>query len=174
VNVIDEKGRLFGKVSILDLLIVLAIIGVGAGYVYRQISPRIAMIINANDVFYITLEVERQRAFNAHAVAPGDVMFRQHDNQPLGTVVSVDLVPATNIMHRIDGTALIVETEYRYTAYITLESIGTITNRGHFVNGTTLMAPGRNVVLMSNRVIMPNARVYSVSQDMPGEYVVSE
>ncbi|MCL2217634.1 MAG: DUF4330 domain-containing protein, partial [Defluviitaleaceae bacterium] len=38
---IDKNGRLFGKVSIIDILIVAAVLVLGIGFLYRQTSERL-------------------------------------------------------------------------------------------------------------------------------------
>ena len=164
---IDEKGRLFKRVSIIDILLLVAIIVVAAGFAYREISPRLQLIINPTDVFYITLESNRLRGVNVDAIDYGDIMFRLHDTHPMGTVVGMTVGPAVEILQRADGSAVLVEMEERYRIVLTLEARGSITETGYFVNGTDHIAPGSEIILVSNRVYLPVVFVYSLHRERP-------
>ena len=162
---IDEKGRLFGKVSILDMIIVMAVIGLALGFVYRRAAPGVQQILQTDSVFYVTFVLEGVRDFTTNAVDTGDVFFRQHDRQPLGSVIRTDVKPATDILYKTDGTAVLAEVEGRYDLYLTLECRGSITDTGYYVNGSQQMAEGGRMRIQSNR-ILSGAMVYSVDESI--------
>lgn len=43
MKIINEKGKLFGVINIVDLLVVLAVIAVAAGIGYKLLQPRSRM-----------------------------------------------------------------------------------------------------------------------------------
>ena len=161
---IDKNGKIFGKVSIIDILIIVAILAVGIGFVYRNVAPQFSYIINPNDVFYVTIESNRLRGFNKDAIEVGDLMFRLHGTHPLGRVVDIFYGPAMEIIRRTDGLADLVQMEERYQIFITLESTGNIRATGYFVNGNDHIAPGSEIILVSNRVHLPLTTVYSIRE----------
>ncbi|MCL2216847.1 MAG: DUF4330 domain-containing protein, partial [Defluviitaleaceae bacterium] len=152
---------------IIDILIVAAVLVLGIGFLYRQTSERLAAIMDADQEFYIVLETNRLRAINLEAIEVGDTMFRFHGRDPMGTVVDIQLYPATDVMRRRDGTAIIAEMEGRYRVVLTLASRGSITDTGYFVNGIDHIAPGMEVVLVSNMVHLPSVRAYYVGRERP-------
>jgi len=163
---IDNQGRIKGRVSIIDILIVLAVLALVAGFVYRQATPHIADILRPDDTFQVTFEVNRIRSVIAEdAVVVGDLVFRQHDRQALGRIVAVDRHPATEVMQRSDGSAVLATMDDRYSLHITIEATGSISNSGVFVNGNDAISPGAEIVLINRRFIFPLARVYSVTWD---------
>ena len=164
---IDKHGKLFGRVSIIDILIVVAILALGIGFVIRQTSEGLATLISPNQPFYIVLETNRLRDVNLDAIAVGDTMFRLHSRDPMGTIVDIELHPATETMRRRDGVVVIAEMESRYRVVITLESQGSITSTGYFVNGLDHVAPGMEIVLVSNRIYLPAVTAYHVGQVRP-------
>jgi len=166
---IDNQGKIRGKVSIIDIIIVLVVLALAIGFIYRQATPHIADILRADDTVYITFEVNRIRSVIAEdAVVVGDSVFRQHAaRQALGTIVAVEHLPATEVMQRADGTAVNAIMEGRYSLRITIESTGNSTNSGFFANGNDHLAPGGEVALINSRFIFPLARVYSVSTERP-------
>ena len=165
---IDSQGKIKGRVSIIDILIVLAVLALAAGLVYRRATPRLQEILRPSDEFYIVFEVNRIRSIIAeNSVEVGDLIFRQHERQPLGTIVAIERHPATDIMRRTDGTAIIAEMEDRYNLHITVEAIGSITNSGYIVNGNDHIATSAEIVLANNRIHFPLARVHFVGQELP-------
>ncbi|MCL2571376.1 MAG: DUF4330 domain-containing protein [Defluviitaleaceae bacterium] len=163
---IDAQGKIKGRVSIIDIVIVLALLGLIVGFVYRNAAPHIETVLRPDDNFYVTFEVNRIRSVIAEdAVVVGEYVFRQHDRQPLGRIVAIDKLPATEVMQRSDGTAVLATMEDRYSLHITIEATGSITESGFFANGNDAIAPGAEIILVNRRFIFPLARVYSVSLD---------
>ena len=165
---VDNQGRIKGRVSIIDIIIVLAIVGIIAGIVYRRAAPHIYDILRPDSEFIVVFEVNRIRSIIAHdTVRVGDMLFRQHERQALGRIIDVEHLPAIDVMHRTDGTIILAEMEDRYRAFITVECVGSITDRGFFVNGSKHVAEGSEMVLVSNRVILPDSVVYAISEVKP-------
>jgi hypothetical protein len=164
---IDEKGRLWGRVSIIDILIILAVIGVGLSFVYKRTSPEVGRIVNADTTFYVTMVANQLREFSVNAIAEGDIIYEQYERQALGRVVKLEVAPATEYLLKTDGTAMLAEMEDRYKVFITLECVGNINEEGFYANGIRHVAVGREIVLVSNRVILPDSLVYAISETKP-------
>ena len=161
---LDEKGRLFGKISVIDILVILAVFVLTAGFLYNRTSQNIRQIIAADTPIYVTFMVEGVRDFSFGAVDTGDVFFRQHERTiPLGTVTEVTRGPAYDIIILADGTAQYAPMVGRYNMFITLSGIGSITDAGFFLNGTQQMSVGGSMTLQSNR-FLATVRVYDVIQ----------
>jgi len=164
---IDKNGKIKGRVSIIDIVIVLAVLALVAGFVYRQTSDRFGAILRADETFYVTVETNRLRSLNVDAVSIGDIMFRMDSRQPFGTVIDIRTEPATNNIWHSDGTITEAEMEDRYLLTLVLESTGSITQTGYFVNGTDHIASGSDVMLVSNRLFLPVIQVLEISTERP-------
>ncbi|MCL2420517.1 MAG: DUF4330 domain-containing protein [Defluviitaleaceae bacterium] len=160
---IDEKGRLFGKVSLIDIFVVLAVVVLVVGFVYNRTSQHVRQIIMADTPMTVTFLVEGVRDFSLDAVEEGDIFFRQHERVPLGTVSSVVTGPAYDIVIQTDGTAAYVPVEDRFNMYITLDAVGSITATGFFVNGTQQMSEGGRMSIQSNN-LLTMAMIYDVGE----------
>jgi len=160
---IDNQGRIKGRVSIVDIFIVLLLVALVAVFVYRQATPHIEAILRPDDEILVTFEVNRMRSVIAEdAVVVGEYVFRQHNRQPLGRIISVYNHPATDIMQLPNGTAINAVMEDRYALHITIAATGNVSESGFLVNGNDNISPGAEVVLINRRFIFPLARVYSV------------
>jgi len=159
---IDKHGKLFKRFSIIDLIIVLAVIVIIAGFTVRQLVPRLQNVIAPSDTFYVQVEGTGLRHFITDEIHIGDVVARQFVHT-IGTVVDVAVSPAMDYLHRANGTAMLVPMEQRYNILITIQAIGSINDNGFFINGTDRIAPGSEIALHSNRVFIPDGRVQSIS-----------
>ena len=164
MRVMDEKGRLFGKVSVIDMLVVLAVAGLAAGFIYKHMSRDIQQIINADARFYVTFKAVQLRDFSVDAVSEGDIYFRRFDSQAMGKVARVDIHPGTDIMLKTDGTAVLAEMEDRYTLYLTIECTGSVTDAGYYINGYMPVAEGQEFSIHSNRQQLTETNVYRVAE----------
>jgi len=160
-----SNGKLFGKISVIDVILIAAIIILAIGFIFTRTSDRIQQVIGANTPLEVVIQGEGVRQFIVDAIAEGDIMFRYHDRQPLGTVTRVDISPAMEYFHKPDGTVILAEMEERFTIQIVLASVGSIRDQiGYFVNGNDHIAPGSEIALVSNRVRIPEGRVVSVRE----------
>jgi len=165
--IIDKQGRIAGKVSLIDIALLLIFIGLLIGFGYRNLAPRAVQLTTADSTFYVTVRVEPLRHFSIDAINIGDIFFERHEQQPLGTVAYIRTQPAMDIIKLLDGTPVFVPMEEKYTMFLTLRCSGNETERGFFINGNTHVAEGSDMIIQSNRVACI-ARIYSISDNLGG------
>ena len=146
---VDGSGKLFNKISLLDIFIILAVAALVIGFLYSQLTEQAGVITAPTDVFYVTFETDRLRAAHAAVLEEGDIVFRQHSGQPFGIVTDIARNPATDIIKRSDGTVVQAVVEGRYMMVFTVRVNGNITSIGYFVNGNDHVAVGSPVVIVS-------------------------
>lgn len=161
---IDSKGRLFSKISVIDLLVVLVLLGLCAGLAVKLMSSETQQIVSSNTTFYTTFMVEKVRDYSVEAVSEGDIFYEQHA-QELGKVVKVWKETAYEIMKKNDGTAVYVPMEGRSNLFFTLECKGNVNSQGYFVNGNRQLAFGNDLKVKSN-MILCMGRVSHISEDL--------
>ncbi|MDR1558646.1 MAG: DUF4330 domain-containing protein [Clostridiales bacterium] len=165
--IIDKQGRLAGKVSLIDIALILIVIGLIIGLGYRRLSQNAVQIVTSDTKFYVTLVVEPIRQFSLEAINEGDIFYKQHEQQPLGKVTRTDSEPAREIIKRPDGTPLYVTMEEKYSLYMTLECTGNVSDKGYFVNGNAQISEGSDLIIQSNKVVC-GARVDRISESLGG------
>ena len=160
---IDSSGKLFGKVSLLDIFIILAVIALFIGFFYSQLSEQVGIFVAPTEVFYVTFEANGLRAVNAETLEEGNIVFRRHDNEPLGIVTRIEPIePATYLLAKSDGTVVHAIMEDRYRLVFTVRSQGSITSFGYFVNGNDHIAVGSIVPVVSYRTYLPESVVIGI------------
>jgi hypothetical protein len=160
--VIDKQGRLFGKLSIIDIAVLVVIIGLLIGLGYRRLSSKAAVIVNADTKFYVTLVVERIRDFSLEAIDEGDIIYEQYAQQPFGKIVATETEQSKEVLKKPDGTISYVPMEQKFNLYATLECTGNVGDNGYYVNGNSQIAIGSDLRIQSNKVIC-TARVVGLS-----------
>ena len=160
---IDDSGRLFGKISLLDIFIILTVTALLVGFIYSQTSEQAGVFVAPTEVFYVTFELNGIREENADTLEVGDIVYRLHDNEPLGVVTHIEpLEPATTLLAKSDGTVVHAVMEGRSLLVYTVRSQGSITSIGHFVNGNDHIAVGSKVVVVSNRTSLSGSVVIGI------------
>lgn len=158
----DSSGRLFGKISILDILICTVVIVLAAGFLYSQVTEQIGVFVAPASEFYVTFEANGLRPVNAEALSVGDTVFRRHDNMPFGVITEVRRDVATAQMVRRDGTVEIVPVIGRYALTFTAQVTGTVSSMGYFVNGNDHIGVGSVVIIVSYRAYFPESEIVKI------------
>ena len=163
MKIIDRKGRLFGKVSILDLaaagVILLVIIGVfffpGTPLTQKiiaqtKLQPVEVQILvrglGVSSLDNLTQEFEREKQ--------ADIVIR---NQPAGKVeiLSSTLLPRTTAVPQPDGTVKALpdprpEIEMIRDLLLTIQGSAEVTNNGIVLDGSKKIKIGSSIQLQGN------------------------
>lgn len=119
---IDREGRLFGKINLVDLLIVLLIIGAFLGYMMKkQVGP---VIINNLKPIEITVMVASLRPGILTSIQTGDQIFTK-DGADLGTIKSVTVKPAKVLAVTDDGEVKISDDPWHKEVTMVIGGTGT-------------------------------------------------
>jgi len=143
MKLIDEKGRLFGRLSVIDLLVILvAAVMAAALYVKNDRLNLSNGKVSAAEDRIITFQVRLQgeKDYVVAAIREGEEVFDvnyESDDRPVGTVTKVEITktPGAEIEALDDGTAGPVEKEGTVDALVTVESRGTMAGDQWIING---------------------------------------
>lgn len=100
---IDSKGRLFGKVSIVDILIVVMILGVigGVGYKFKKSSTSTPFA--KKDTIQVTFYQPEANNYVDGTIKAGDIVKDKATGSVFGKVVSVKTDKAVSVGTNNDG-----------------------------------------------------------------------
>lgn len=111
-KIIDEKGRLFGKINIVDLAVIVIIIAVIAVVVIRlnsqRMNARSENPLSDQETVYVTLTSSLVVPEIAESIKPGDKLVA-NNHFTTGEVVSVESVPASYVSNNSEGKAVLSE-----------------------------------------------------------------
>lgn len=141
--ILDEKGRLFGRINVLDLIVLLAVLGAGSWYVYDKfLKPPVDV---GNDTVEVTFLVTPLRQESVDKVKPGMEIFDNRKPQFLGEVVSV----RSELAKSFGPNGEVVATSSFFDLYVTVRGQGNITKSSVSLGGVA-MKVGAEVPLSSN------------------------
>lgn len=115
---IDEKGRLFGKLNLFDLLVILLVVAGLIGMSTRLVTKTATEKQYRSGVSQI--EVLNVPEYVADSFKVGDVLYEKEIE--LGTVTAVEKVPYTSVELLNDGTYQEVEHALNFTVKMTVET----------------------------------------------------
>ncbi|MGE5632711.1 MAG: DUF4330 domain-containing protein [Caulobacteraceae bacterium] len=132
---LDKKGRLFGKINIIDLLIVLLVIAVAAGAYIVLFNGNGKQASESSKVIY-DFEITNVNKDFVDAINPGDPIRDSVRGNDLGTVVSKSAKSATMLNEDlINGRYVIADVPDAYDVTITIEANATITPANVIIGG---------------------------------------
>lgn len=135
---IDGKGRLFGKINIIDLLIVLLVIAIAGGIYLVFFSGSDKQAAETSKVVY-DFEITNVNKDFVDAINPGDPIRDSTRGNELGTVVSKESRKATMLNEDlINGRYIIADVPNAYDVVITIEADADITPANIIVGGAEI------------------------------------
>ncbi|MGF1588117.1 MAG: DUF4330 domain-containing protein [Pleurocapsa sp.] len=163
MKIIDSKGRLFSKLSILDLAAACVILLVVVGVLFFPGTPITNNLVaqTKQQPIEVKLLVRGLSVANYDALAQEFEREKQADivirNQPAGKVniVSSEVLPRTTAVPQPDGTVKALpdprpEIEMIRDILVTLNSRAEVTNTGYVLDGSKKIKIGSSIQLQGN------------------------
>lgn len=145
MKIIDDKGKLFSKINILDLGIVLMIIVLGLAGFYKLKSVNTTAFIKPQPVDIKVIVREREET-SIDKIKVGDILKEYDTGIILGEIKSIDIKPAIIEVETVDGEVKLAEIPERYDYYINIDA-NAIVNENAIVSGNKELRIGNKLVL---------------------------
>lgn len=151
--IIDEKGKIFGKINIIDLLAVLIIVVSVAAVCFKFGFSAHKNVGSAGDEITYVMKVKAIRDTSADALNIGDSLTEKTTKKKIGKIIDKRVEPAKEVVNKADGTLTReVEVPGRYDVYITVKGSGTANDTGYFLDGTCQIGVFSSVVFSSRYI----------------------
>lgn len=156
MSIIDNKGRLFGKINIIDLLVVLLIAAVVARFAISTRNKPTSIETKTIQAMFLVKDV---REATSSVIKVGDVVREVKTNVVLGEVTDVRVEPSQVFVDTADGRVVAATHPVFNDVYITVEGKGTASSNA-VVIGNSEIRIGTSLVLTTN--------IYSVTSTVVG------
>ena len=125
MKIIDRNGRLFGKISVIDVIVILAVIVMAAAIYVKTHKPQTGSNVATTTIVY-QMSVENQPEYMLDAIQVGDQIYDKERSTggSLGTITDIQVS---------DGTYEIVPAQGRYNLLLTIEGQGLIDENGNYL-----------------------------------------
>lgn len=132
MGIIDNKGKIFGKLNLIDLICILLVI---AAIVLIAVKVTSTVSNNTCDIEYtVQIKGVRMPTVDALNSANDFIVKKAKDTRiPAGTIISVTYVPATTTVQHDNGEYEIIPQPEKYDVTITVNAKATVSAKGYFV-----------------------------------------
>lgn len=128
--IIDDKGKLFGKISIIDLLVVCLVLAAIAGAYYKFGKSNTISLISKPDKIEMTFFTEDVPAYVGAAIKPGDTVKDRVVGAALGKVKEVIVGPDIIYSANDQGKVVKSSKEGYASLKLVIEGEGVYSNNG--------------------------------------------
>ena len=152
MKILDENGRIGGKISIIDIIVIaVCILVVFSIYVKFNNDDTRAANMDAKTITY-TVKIKGIRQGTVDAVRKGDILRENIDDNPLGKIEEIKVEPATQKMNLNNGTWVDAPVEDRYDVILTMKTKAEI-NDGHiYINRVYELNVNATITFLSKYV----------------------
>ncbi|MBE7027714.1 MAG: DUF4330 domain-containing protein [Ruminococcaceae bacterium] len=160
--IIDEKGKLFGKVSIIDIAIILVIIIsiIGSVVVYKnieqgKIAPSESALINHSESLgkaCVEFELSSVREMTKQFLSVGDKVYSAETDKFIGEIINIDSKPYKDTITGADGTMVFAPVPEKYTLTLSVKVSGQQTENGFYSVENTHFAVGDSMPIKTEAV----------------------
>lgn len=151
MKIIDSNGRLFGKINILDLLIIVCVIVLLFSVKVKYDKSPSQMSSDKKIVYTVEIEDVRQPTVDAIYENQENVTDKE-TKKNLGKIIDIKPVNAKESVKLTDGTYKVVEKEDKFDVTLTLEVSGTETNDNYFTSTGKKLIVGDNLSIYNKKV----------------------
>ena len=122
MKLIDRDGRLFGKISVIDVIVLAVVVVLVAAVFTKTRMPQTGATVSTVPVVY-TMRVQAQPEYMLDAIQVGDQQFDEARSTggSLGTITDVQVSDGTYQASLNDGTVAMVPAEGYYDLLLTIE-----------------------------------------------------
>jgi len=151
--VIDNKGKIFGKVSIIDIFVVLLVAVVVFGTVYKFKSPATSNITGGNTPIYFKVKIEDVRSLALNYYEEDMDVYDSKTGNYLGKIRSISSSPYVEEIEKADGSVIKTEKADKIQIDLEIEAKGVETEQSFLVEGTYEVKVGAGIYLMTKYVL---------------------
>lgn len=130
----NSKGKLFGKISIIDILVLVIVVVAIVGAYFRFQGNNVAAE-NVTSEFYYTISINEIRESNKNLLEKSigtDFRLDGKISSSMGTLQSVEVTDATIPVEKTDGTVVSALVPEKYNVKLTFKVLGTEDSSGYY------------------------------------------
>ena len=161
-KIIDENGKFFGLVSLLDIGAVLLAAALAFAVYTRFFTVETTSVTVGSAPFTYELRIQNVRDINEDSLLPGDVLYSTENNVVLGSVTQVEMVESVAAGLRADGVYVTAPAEDRYDLIVQVEAEGIVSGGRYFASRTFEISPNESIDFYT-KYYTSSGTVWSVS-----------
>lgn len=142
--IINKEGKLFGKISVIDIAVVLIIAILAVGIAVKFSGGKTS-VVTGNEKLECTLFVKNVRMYTVDALKKGGNLYDEISKDRIGEITDVRYEKGEYQVNMADGSFMPVVPEDRYNVYVTVAFDGKISDDGYYTKSNKYLAVGTTV-----------------------------
>ena len=160
-RLIDEKGRIFGLINVLDILIVLVVVVAVVGLSTRFTD---GVLLVTKTPLTVTFYIEEAPDFAVNVISVGDPVTEATFSSAIGRVTSVVAAPSVSWGRTSTGLVNKSTKEGYSSAYVTMECEGVMNSDGSFTLDKSKYFIGQTITLNVGNSRLENGRFSAITK----------
>lgn len=160
--IINKEGKLFGKISIVDIAVVLIAVVLFVGIYFRFFGES-RVVMSAGKNIECTFLVKNVRDYTVNALEKSENVYDPTTKEFIGRITDVKKDDGLYVVSMSDGTFEEAVPEDRYNVYVTVEFTGKAGETGYYTAANRLLGVGSSLNI-STKYSMCGATVYSINE----------
>ena len=136
MKIIDKNGRLFGKISVIDVMVILVVAVIGVALYLKTNTMTHTSTTTANETIHYQIYVRGVSDTVKDVLRLEDKLFDEDRGNSgcLGVIKDIEVLPGTEMISFNDGTVAIVPAEGTDDLLLTIEGEGLINGKNYSLN----------------------------------------
>lgn len=135
-KIVDEKGRLFGKLNLIDTIAIIVVILLIIGVFMRFFVLDNTSVTNDTTPITYSVQATGVRMYTINSIEVGDTVYDDDTGTMVGVISAINYEPATQISLAEDKDYFYGTSDQYYDLTVTLDAEGTVTNGRTYLNKT--------------------------------------
>lgn len=141
---INRDGKLFGKISIVDIAVIVLVVVLALG-VYKMFAGNSSAVVTSSEKIECTFLVKNVRSYTADALAKKGPLCDKVSKEYIGEITNVRVESGLYQVNMADGTFKQAVPEERYNVYVTVEFDGKASDNGYYTAANKYLGAGTSV-----------------------------
>lgn len=135
MKIIDKNGRLFGKISIIDVLVLLVVAVLAVSLAFKKNQTHTGTVVN-NIPITFQMRLSGERTYVADAIRVGDNLYDldNRSNGALGEITAMEILPGRKEAALNDGTDEMLPIEDSVDVLLSVRGSGIISDNRYLLN----------------------------------------
>ena len=142
-KIIDENGRLFGFVSVIDVAVIAVVAVLAVALYTKDTAMPIASVADPMQPIQYVVTITNMPEGRLESLRSGDAIFDRETGNPMGIIQNIHAEDCVISMLKADGTYVMAPIDTRYNVILTVDAQAMVDNRGHYyVNRSNIVGVG--------------------------------
>ncbi|QIB26986.1 DUF4330 domain-containing protein [Caloranaerobacter azorensis] len=121
MKLIDNKGKIFGTINIIDIavIIILVVLIVGGINRFTRVTPQ---VIEESQRAIVKIEISKVRQPTVDGIKEGDILYHYDKGRVFGKIISKEVINSKEAVATSDGKIVLADIPGKYDVILSVEA----------------------------------------------------